>query len=63
MGFSVSLLLQTHTRTKFIVPEVHFHTKSIRASPVVIARKAAKLFKFLHLQTQQDPTIVYRLVP
>ena len=43
---------------KFTVPEVHFHAQSIGASPVVIACKTAKLFKFLHLQTQRDPTII-----
>ena len=57
MGFSVLLLSQTRTRTKFIVPEVHFHAESIGPSPVVITRKMAKLFKFLHSQTQGDPTI------
>ena len=58
MGFSTSLLSQTRTRTKFIGPEAHFHAESIGASPVVIARKTAKLFRFFHLQTQRDPTIV-----
>ena len=33
--------------TKFILPEAHFHTESIGASPVVIAHKKVKLFKFL----------------
>ena len=45
MGFSASLLSQTSTRTKVIVPEAHFHAESIAASPVVIGRKTAKLFK------------------
>ena len=58
MGFSVSLLLQTHTCTKFIVPEVHFHNESIGTSPVVIARKTAKLFKFLDSPTPRNRTIV-----
>ena len=62
MGFSVSLLLQTHTRTNFTVPEVHFHAEAIGASPVVTGRKTAKLSKFLHSQTQRDPTIVAALV-
>ena len=58
MGFSVSLLLQNCTHTKCIVPKANFHAESIGASPIVIARKTAKLFKFFHLQTQCDPTIV-----
>ena len=49
--------------TKCIVPEVHFHVKLIGASPVVIACKMAKLFKFLHSQTQRDPTIVTWICP
>ena len=60
IGFYVSLLSQTHTHTKFIVPGLHFHAKSIGASPVVIAHKCkmAKLFKFLYSQTQRDCTTV-----
>ena len=58
MRFSVSLPLQTHSHTKFIVPEAHFHAKLIDASPAVIACKTAKLFKFLHSPTQCDCTIV-----
>ena len=57
-GVFVLLLSQIRTRTKFTVPEAHFHAESIGASPVVIACKMAMLFKFLHLQTQCDPTIV-----
>ena len=41
-GVSVSLLLQTHIQV--IVPEVRFHAQLIGASPIVIARKAVKLF-------------------
>ena len=48
MGFSVPLLLQTHTCKKFIVPEVHFRAKSIDTSPVVAACKTAKLFNFFN---------------
>ena len=59
MGFSASLLSQTHTHTKIIVPEVHFHTESIAASPVVIGQKTAKLFKFLYWPTQRGPTTVF----
>ena len=43
---------------KFIVPEAYFHAKSISASPIVNAHKTVKLFKFLDLPTQHDPTIV-----
>ena len=57
MGCSASLLRQTHTRTKFITPEVHFHAESIGASLIVIEHKTAKLFKFFNLQTQRNPTI------
>ena len=53
--------MQTCTSTKFIVPEVHFHTKSNGASPVVIARKKAKLFKFLYSQTRRYPNIVWQI--
>ena len=60
IGFSVSLPSQTRTRTKFIVPEAHFHAKSIGASSVVIACKTAKLFKILYSPTQRDRTIVFR---
>ena len=49
MGFSVSLLLRTRTRTNVIVPEAHFHAEAIGASPVVITRKMAMLFKFFTL--------------
>ena len=61
MGFSVSILSRTRTCTKFTLPEVHFHTEAIGASLIVIACKMAKLFNFLHSQTQHDPTIVATL--
>ena len=57
MGFSASLLSQTHTRTKVLVPEAHFHAESIAASHVVIGRKTVKLFKILYRSTQRGPTI------
>ena len=59
MGFSASLLSQTHTRTKIIVPEAHFRAESIAASPVVIQQKTAKLLKLLYSPTQRGPTIVF----
>ena len=43
---------------KLIVPEAHFHTDTIGASPAVIVRKTVKLFKFLYSPTQRGPTIV-----
>ena len=43
---------------KLIVPEAHFHAETIGASPAVIARKTAKLFKLLYSPTQRGPTIV-----
>ena len=59
-GFAIFPTSYMCTQTKFIVPEAHFHTESISASPVVIARKTAKLFKFLHLPTQRNRTIQWR---
>ena len=53
MGFSVSLLY-TH---KFIAPEARFRAKSIRASPIIIACKTAKLFKFLQVHSHRKCTI------
>ena len=46
MGFSASLLLQTHTHAKIIVPEAHFHTESIAASFVVIGQKRRSYLNF-----------------
>ena len=62
MGFSVSLFLQTCTFTNFIVPEMHFYTKSIGTSSIVTAHNTGELFKFLHLQTQHDHTIIVEYV-
>ena len=44
-----------------MVPEAHFHTESIGASHVIIARKTAKLFKFLQLHSQRKHTIAHAL--
>ena len=49
MGFSALQLLQIHTRTKFIAPEAHFHTETISASPVVIARKTVEVIQVFPL--------------
>ena len=56
MEFSVLLFPQTCTH-KIYTTKVYFHAKLIGASPVVIACKTTKLFKFLHSQTQHNPTI------
>ena len=57
IGFSASLLLLTHTRTKVIVPEAHFRAELFAASPIVIGRKTAKLFELLYRPTQCGPSI------
>ena len=43
---------------KFIAPEARFHAESICVSPVIIAHKTAKLFKFLqvHVYCQHECT-------
>ena len=51
------LLYCFHAHTKFSVPEVHFHAKSIGASPIALACKTEKFFNFLHSQIQCDCTI------
>ena len=45
---------------KFIVPEGYFYADKIAASPTVIARRRAKLFKFFILANSTWPTIVDR---
>ena len=45
----LATFVNSHTH-KIIVSEVHFHAESIGTSPVRIARKMAKLFKFLQGQ-------------
>ena len=58
MRFSVYILLQTHTNTRFIVPEAHFQGETIGASPLIIAHQTAKLFKFLQAHSQRKCTII-----
>ena len=57
MGLSVSLLLQTHTCTKFAAPEACFHAELISASPIIIACKTVQLCKFLLVHCQCKRTI------
>ena len=45
-GVLFSYFCKTSTRTKFAGAEACFHTESVGASPVIIAHKTAKLFKF-----------------
>ena len=45
-GFLLSYFTSSQTHN-FIAPEVHFHAESIGANPIKIARKTAKLLKFL----------------
>ena len=47
----------SHTH-KIIVPKARFHAESIGTSPVRIACKMTKLFKFLQGPTQRERTIV-----
>ena len=54
--FCSAIFANWHTH-KFIVPEVHFDAELIGASPVKIALKTAKLFKFLQVPTQRERTI------
>ena len=55
-GFCFATFANLYTY-KFIVSEAHFYADTIGASPVVIACKVAKLFKFLYSPTQRGPTI------
>ena len=55
--FCLATFANSHTH-KFIIPEAHFDAESIGASAVKIARKTAKLFKFLQVPTQRERTIV-----
>ena len=47
---------------KFIVPQVRFHDELIGTRPVMIARKTAKLFKFVHLYSEHKCTIAAGMV-
>ena len=58
--FHLAIFANSH-KHKFIVPEARFHADSIGTSPVIIARKTAKLFKFLQLHSQRKRTIVAML--
>ena len=55
-GFSFAFFTNSYMH-KLYSTKVHFYVKSIGASPVVIAREMEKLFKFLHSQTECNPTI------
>ena len=55
--FCFATIANSHTK-KMIVPEAHFHAELIGTSPVKIAHKTAKLFKFLQGPTQHERTIV-----
>ena len=54
--FSLATFANSHMH-KIILPEAHFHAESIGTSPVKIARKTAKLFKFLQGPTQRKRTV------
>ena len=54
--FCLATFANSHAH-KFIVPEAHFDAESVGASPVKIALKTAKLFKFLQVPTQRERTI------
>ena len=53
-GFPFSYFRKLAQAQKLIVPEARFHAESIGASPLIIARKTARLFKFLQLHSQRE---------
>ena len=53
--FFVLLLLQSHTCTKFIVPEAHLQAKSIGVSPVVIAHKNSEVSQVFTFANSMQP--------
>ena len=48
--------------SKFYVEHAHFHSQSIKASPVTIACKMLKLFRLFHWSTQQECTIMNQIM-
>ena len=55
--FRLATFTNSH-KHKFVVSEARFHAESIGASPVIIAHKTAKLFKFLQVHSQHERPIV-----
>ena len=53
---SLATYAKSHTH-KFIVAVAHCDAESIGASPVIMACKTAKLFKFLQVPTECERTI------
>ena len=56
--FRLPNFVNSHKHILYIVPEACFHAESIGASPVIIAGKTAKLFKFLQVYSPHERTML-----